>query len=317
VPTTDTTLQEILPTKIDPNPDNPRLIFKEAEMNALLESIGEVGIKVPLSVYRERQRYVLVDGERRWRCARKLNLATVPAIVQPKPGRLENILTMFNIHNVRSDWDLMPTALKLRDVQTLLAGEGKSAAAKELAGLTGMTLSQVRRALELLELPQHYQDLLLSEAAKPKDEQKVKVDLFIEINKAKSAVRRYVPEVFTEVSEEEFVESLVDKYTTGLVPSVTSFRDISKMARAERAGEDPEAVEPVIVGLIRDPATTIEDAFDWTVRAAYEARDLTTRANGLAEKLSQLNARRKVAPELVEALEELRSQIDRILRTRQ
>src|SRR5712692_8995301 len=103
----DSTLQEIPSSKIDQNPDNPRLIFREEELNQLLDSIREVGIQVPLAVYRKGQRFVLIDGERRWRCARKLNLATVPAIVQPKPNRLENILMMFNIHNVRSDWELM------------------------------------------------------------------------------------------------------------------------------------------------------------------------------------------------------------------
>jgi ParB-like chromosome segregation protein Spo0J len=47
-------LQEISPDRINPNPQNPRLIFREDEMNQLLESIQEVGIKVPLSVFPER-----------------------------------------------------------------------------------------------------------------------------------------------------------------------------------------------------------------------------------------------------------------------
>src|ERR1700681_1121552 len=120
----DAVLQEVDPDRIAPNPDNPRLIFREAEMNTLLESISEVGIKVPLSVYREGQRLVLIDGERRWRCAKKLNLKVVPVIVQPTPSKLENLLTMFNIHNVRVDWDLMPAALKLKEVKLLLESEG-------------------------------------------------------------------------------------------------------------------------------------------------------------------------------------------------
>src|SRR5439155_10016510 len=97
MPRPTSTLEELNPDKIDANPDNPRLIFREDELNQLLESIREVGIQVPLAVYRKRQRFILIDGERRWRCARKLNLATVPAIVQPQPTRLEDILIMFNI----------------------------------------------------------------------------------------------------------------------------------------------------------------------------------------------------------------------------
>jgi ParB family chromosome partitioning protein len=79
-------LVEIPPDLIDPNPENPRLVFRESDMNLLLTSIREVGIKVPLAVFHKGRRYVLIDGERRWKTAKKLNLKAVPALVQPEPG---------------------------------------------------------------------------------------------------------------------------------------------------------------------------------------------------------------------------------------
>ena len=97
-------LLEISPDDIRANEDNPRMIFRENEMAELLDSIAEVGIQVPATVY-EDHGYVILDGERRWRCAKKLNLRTIPCIVHPKPSPLENLLMMFNIHNVRVDWD--------------------------------------------------------------------------------------------------------------------------------------------------------------------------------------------------------------------
>src|SRR5688572_29845300 len=116
-------------------------------MNQLLKSICEVGIKVPLAVVKTNSGYALLDGDSRWRCAKKLNLKEVPLLVQPETTPLENLLTMFNIHNVRSDWDLMPMDLKLRDVRDLLEAEGQSASPKALAGVTGVSLPTVRRAL--------------------------------------------------------------------------------------------------------------------------------------------------------------------------
>jgi ParB/RepB/Spo0J family partition protein len=314
VTATDATLQKIRPRDIGANKDNPRLIFREAEMNALLDSIEQVGIQVPLSVYRNGKRFVLIDGERRWRCALRLNLSAVPAMVQPKPGRLENILTMFNIHNVRQDWDLMPTALKLRDVQVLVMREqGSTPSATSLAGLTGLSVPTVRRCLDLLDLPQKYQDVLLAEAQKPKDEQVIKVDLFVEINKAKSAIRRYTPAVFEKIDENDFVDAMVEKYTNDRVPSVTTFRDISKMARAKRAGEDPKEVEPVLIKLIRTPRMTIEDAYEETVSAAYTTRDLATRASSLADRLAEIRTRGEVTSELAGDLRRLRNEINRLL----
>src|SRR5258708_4954851 len=121
----ESSLLDVDPNRVYPNPENPRLVFREAEMNQLLDSINTVGIKVPLTMYAESDQWVLIDGERRWRCALRLNLETVPAIVQPKPGPLENLLTMFNIHNVRVEWDLMPMAIKLRQVKKLLLEGGQ------------------------------------------------------------------------------------------------------------------------------------------------------------------------------------------------
>jgi ParB family transcriptional regulator, chromosome partitioning protein len=310
----DASLQNINPNVIDPNPDNPRLIFREAEMNALLDSIGEVGIKVPLSVYRDNKRFVLIDGERRWRCSKKLNLRAVPVIVQPKPSKLENILTMFNIHNVRVDWDLMPMAIKLGEVKRLLEKDGKLASPRHLAGITGVSLPTVRRALDLLELPQRYREMLLREAEKPKDQQRVTVDLFVEVNKSKRVVQKYVPEVFEEVGEEEYVDAMVDKYLGGVVNNVVKFRDISKIARAERAGGNAEHVAPVIVDLVRNSGYKIEEAYKETVEFAYQTRDITSRAIGLLEKLQKVTKRRKLPEDAIEALTRLRSEIDRLLR---
>src|SRR5207244_1926735 len=89
---TQAAVMQVHPDKVDRNPDNPRLIFREDEMNSLLDSIKEVGIQVPVTVYRDADRFTLIDGERRWRCAVKLNLPKMPAIIQPKPTPLENLL---------------------------------------------------------------------------------------------------------------------------------------------------------------------------------------------------------------------------------
>jgi ParB family transcriptional regulator, chromosome partitioning protein len=185
-------LLEINPDEIRKNPDNPRIIFREEEMNELLESIAKVGIQVPITVYEDRG-YVILDGERRWRCSKRLNLKRVPCIVHPKPSKLENLLMMFNIHNVRVQWDIMPTAYKLGEVRDLLEKGRQDISPKALSAITGVRLPTVKRCLELLDLPKRYRDLLMAEAEKPKGEQKITADLFIEINKAFNVIEKYVP----------------------------------------------------------------------------------------------------------------------------
>jgi len=306
-------LQEIPPDDIKKNPDNPRLIFLEEEMTDLLESIREVGIKVPLSVYSHGSTYILLDGERRWRCARKLNLDFVPAIVQPKPTRLENLLMMFNIHNVRVDWDLMPMALKLGEIRSMLAKEGRDTGPKALAAVTGVRLPTIRRALELLDLPAKYQKLLLREAEKPRNERRIKADLFIEIYKSLNAIERHVPEVLKEVDKPAYVDSMVSKYRRGVIDNVVGFRDISRIARAEAAGVNKAGAVRTIIKLAKNRNYTIASAYQETVQSAYLERDIATTARGLLAKLSKLRSGRGLHAEAKAALSALRDEIERIV----
>jgi len=84
-------------------------------MRVLRDSIQNVGILVPLTVYRESktEHYRILDGQRRWMCAKDAGLLHVPVNEVAEPTLVQNIVTMFQIHKLRKDWELMPTALKL------------------------------------------------------------------------------------------------------------------------------------------------------------------------------------------------------------
>src|SRR5947209_8542855 len=128
-------VKQVKVTDLEPNPHNPRMLFDEAPMKTLQESIAKVGILVPLTVYEKKKdpdRYVILDGQRRWMCAQKVRLVEVPVNIVPEPSVFQNIVTMFQIHKLREDWDLMPTALKLQ----VLMDEMKESNSRKLAELT-------------------------------------------------------------------------------------------------------------------------------------------------------------------------------------
>ncbi len=306
-------LKQIAPDNIKPNPENPRMIFREHDMKELRESIREVGIRVPIAVYKEGSKYVILDGERRWRCSLKLNLQYMPALIQPKPDRLENLLMMFNIHNVRVQWDLLPMAYKLRDVKEMLEADGKLATPKHLAGITGLAPATVKRALELLELPRKYQNILLEEAKKPRDKQNVTADLFIEINKAYRVVEKYVPEVVSEITKSKFVNSMYKKYRAGIEKNVVNYRKISKIARAENTGIDKKDVAPILIDLVKKNEYKIEDAYADTVSTAYKTRDLSTKTISLLSTLKEYRSAKPFPPQLRKDLKALKAEINRLL----
>lgn len=159
-------LEHISPDLINKNPENPRIIFRESDLNVLLNSIHNVGIQVPLSVFYDSsdRKYYLLDGERRWRCSKKLGLKSVPVIIEPKPTPLQNLLMMFNIHNVRVQWDLLAIAFKInRLIQLEKEQNRRELSKKELSEATGLSTATIARCFDLLELPQKYIDMIWEE----------------------------------------------------------------------------------------------------------------------------------------------------------
>lgn len=106
---------------------------------------------------------------------------------------------------------------------------------------------------------------------------------------------------------------MVQKYLDDVVDNVVSFREVSKIARAEHAGVDRGEAIPALIKLVRKHDYSIKDAYHDTVEAAYTRRDLVTRLNGIADKLTVIRKGSHLPGELREALESVRSQIERLL----
>jgi ParB/RepB/Spo0J family partition protein len=69
--------------RIEPNPENPRLLFEESALAELASSIREHGVLQPILVRPAgRDQYQLVAGERRWRAAKLAGLLTIPALIE-------------------------------------------------------------------------------------------------------------------------------------------------------------------------------------------------------------------------------------------
>ena len=272
------------PDKIKRNPDNPRLIFHVDDMLALQQSIAEQGILVPLTVYEDGAAYCLLDGERRWRCAIKLGMRKLPVIVQRKPERIANIMMMFAIHNARKDWDPLPTALKLEELEKEFEKRnGKRPTEKQLAGLASLSRGEVRRLKQLLALPVEYREELLKELEKPRNEQKVTVDHVLEARNAAASLRTRA--VVDEAGEERLRRALVNKFRSGVLTDTVEPRKLRRLARAVEREEVPlHVAQQVVTQLIREPRYTVEDAFRESVEQIDFEHNLTT----LVERVSHL-----------------------------
>lgn len=133
---------------------NIRKTFNEAALAELAASVKERGVDQPILLRPAEAsgRYVLVDGERRFRAAKTGALKEIPAIV--KELTAEGALLAQAISFLQRD-DLGPIE-EARGFELLTRG-GKSGPAKytvdEIAARLGKSVSRVYRALALLELP--------------------------------------------------------------------------------------------------------------------------------------------------------------------
>ena len=68
--------------RIRPNPNQPRVQFREETIDELADSIQERGVLQPILLRPAGDGFEIVAGERRWRAAQKARLHAIPAIVR-------------------------------------------------------------------------------------------------------------------------------------------------------------------------------------------------------------------------------------------
>ena len=139
---------QLLPIyKVEPNPDQPRQDFDEAELQALSESISEHGIIQPLAVRELKSGYYqIIAGERRWRAARLAGLSEVPAVIIEADDR--KVMELALIENLQRQ-DLNPVE-EAQGYQSLIRDYGLTQ--EEAAARVGKSRPAVANALRLLGL---------------------------------------------------------------------------------------------------------------------------------------------------------------------
>ena len=139
-------VRDVSHDQVVPSPLQPRTHFIESPLDELVESIRQHGIIQPLIVRPVGGKLELIAGERRWRAAGKLGLATVPVIEREASDR--DVLEMALIENLQRE-DLNPMEEAAGYVRL-----AKEFAMKqdEIASRVGKSRASVANAMRLLDL---------------------------------------------------------------------------------------------------------------------------------------------------------------------
>lgn len=314
--TKESEVDRISPDLIDKNPENPRVIFDEKQDLALLTSIDEVGILVPLIVFPDKPgRFTLLDGERRLRCAKRLNLKTVPVNKIAKPSKIENILRMFNIHNIREQWKLMPTALKLGVLLEDESFKGKSN--REIGKLTGLSISTVSRCVELLKLDKKYQEMILEyyRQGEPKGF-RFSEDFFLEMNRALNSIKKFQRELYDKYTRSGLINRFVEKRKQNIIKDVTDFRKVKDIIGATRKGASEEVVRKTLRRLLDQTKFTIQQAYEEAAELVIKAKSIEDLCQRLVEQLEinkELLSDFSKRKDFVNLLEKVQESIQKVL----
>src|SRR5213594_4641585 len=134
-------LANIVPSALQPRKD-----FGREALQELIDSIRQHGIIQPLIVRQAGARFELIAGERRWRAAQEIGLATVPAIV-----RSANDLEVLELSLIEN--------LQRADLNPIEEAQGYARLANEfgmrqedIAVKVGRSRAAVANALRLLDL---------------------------------------------------------------------------------------------------------------------------------------------------------------------
>lgn len=140
-------LREVTPDLIDPNPHQPRQVFKEDELQGLAESIKVHGVLQPLVVTELNGRFELIAGERRLRASKLAGLETVPVIVRSFDEQQK--LELAIIENIqRADLNPIETATAYRKL-----ADQFNLSYEAIGRQVGKDRSTVANTLRLLNLP--------------------------------------------------------------------------------------------------------------------------------------------------------------------
>ncbi len=142
-------------TEVEPNKNQPRKRFDDAEIQTLADSIREHGLIQPITVRTIVDgRYQIVAGERRWRACKMAGVSEIPIIVRELSD--EDTAKIALIENVQRA-DLNPIEEAAAYKQLI---EQYGVTQEAIAKMVGKSRSVIANSVRLLNLPEEVQDML-------------------------------------------------------------------------------------------------------------------------------------------------------------
>jgi len=260
--------------QIEVNRLNPREPAGKEDVSDLKKSIRSVGVLVPLLVFRKKRtknKFVLLEGERRYRACTELfeetrekRFSEVPVnILRTHPSKFKNYQTMFNVHTKRKKWSRAAEAEALGKLRVM--GKKRANNTGKLVDLTGLDETAVEEDLTFLRFPDDLSKLAF--------DGKLREYYLILLGRNLKVLEDIFPLLFEKYKWETIVRTLILKVQNRNIRRTRDFNYLSSLAKTCIQFKDKDVFTRAFDKLMTEPAFNMDDM------AAFVDRELGYRAD--------------------------------------
>jgi hypothetical protein len=231
----------------------------------------------------------------------------IPVNIVDPPDPTANMLYMFHVHNLREQWDIMPTALSLQTIIKDLGVDDEEA----LAELTKLSEKRVKDCKILLSYPEKYQSMMLE----PDPSKRLKANLFIEMHPVLELYEELGKRASAGKDRDGLTETFIEKYQEGLIKSVIHFRNILQARDLLEEAERLDDFKIAATRFVKDSSAKLRDLFDPLAAEEREVQDAKSLCKDFLTKIRRLKLSHATTKrrELSSALKSVQKEIESLL----
>lgn len=289
-------IQNIPLSQIETNPLNPRKRFVDEEADTLIESILSKGLLNPIIVFKRKKdnKYVILDGERRFRAFQKVNFKEIAChVLEKEPNDIENLSLMFHIHNVREEWTdfaIAQTLIKVIDemgksIETLQRQDRL-----ELAKITSLSEYKINKYLVFYDYPQNIIEKFLESETSDEPVKGMDPDILSEMHAPLKIIEKELPDFLKKYSKEIIIDACIDKKANDIIKTNRDFRLLTKSLNAMKNGNvRKEVIFEKLEEFIKELNVTPNSIFEETSETIYQVDSILKKTEVLIKEVQNLN----------------------------
>jgi len=265
-------MKKVSISSLVPDPIQPRQEFDRSKLSLLENSIKLKGILNPLIVEDcEDGKYLIIDGERRYRASKNIGLKEVPVEIMPPMSVAERTMTRFHLQEQHENWSIFDRARAMSTFQ-----EASGITNRQSAELLGMSVSTVSMWTGILKLSKRSQAFL--------NNRRIPYSYTHLINRLASIYER-----FTDMPRTDVEMKLLEKYENKTLRSSDDFKVLIRVGT--------EGDEKTLMLFLNDPKMEVRAVLDKTIFGAeIELDAFTYRARGLVVQLNRIKRKKNLTP---------------------